>query len=122
MTKLTNLVGLILTVVGIVAYVVSDSSSVTALIPTFIGVILLALGLASPNPKIHKHTIHAALVVALLGALGSLMNVIQIGDLISGDAERPAAIVTSTIMFVVLVAYIAAGVRSFKAARKARNA
>ena len=61
-----------------------------------------------------------ALVVALLGALGSLMNAARIGDVLAGTAERPVAVVVSTVMFVVLVAYLVAGVRSFVAARRAR--
>ena len=56
--------------------------------------------------------------VALLGAVGSLMNVVKIGQVFAGTAERPSAVVVSTIMFVVLVAYIVLGVRSFIAARR----
>ena len=48
------------------------------------------------------------------------MNVVKLGDLFAGTAERPGAIITSTVMFVVLVAYLAAGVRSFVQARAKR--
>ena len=61
-------------------------------------------------------------MVALLGALGSLMNVAKIGQLLAGTAERPAAIITSVILFVLCAVYVAIGVRSFVAARKARVA
>ena len=61
-------------------------------------------------------------MVALLGALGSLMNVVKIGQLFAGTAERPAAILTSVILFVLCAVYVAIGVRSFIAARKARAA
>jgi hypothetical protein len=46
------------------------------------------------------------------------MNVAKIGQVFAGTAERPAAIIVSTVMFVVLVAYVALGVRSFVAARR----
>ncbi|NDL57150.1 hypothetical protein [Phytoactinopolyspora mesophila] len=120
MTAVTLVVGGLLTLAGIIAYAVSDAASATALIPSVVGVLLLVCGLLARKASIHKHAIHAAMVIALLGALGSLMNVVQIGDLIDGTAERPAAIVVSIIMFVILVAYLVLGVRSFISARRQR--
>jgi hypothetical protein len=122
MLRLTFVIGGILTVLGVVAYVATGAVSVTALIPTFIGVLLLVCGaIASRGENARKHAIHAALVVALLGALGSLMQVVKLGDVFAGTAERPAAVIVSTIMFVLLVIYIVMGVRSFIAARRART-
>ncbi|CAN5893984.1 hypothetical protein BH23ACT5_BH23ACT5_17580 [soil metagenome] len=46
------------------------------------------------------------------------MNVTDIGDVVAGTAERPAAVIVSTIMLVLLLAYLVAGVRSFIAARR----
>lgn len=120
MTVLTIVVGAVLTATGVIAYVVSDAASWTALIPSFVGVLLLIAGLVSRNARAHRHAIHAALVVALLGAAGSIMNVAKLGELFAGTAERPAAVITSTIMFVALVIYIGFGVRSFINARRYR--
>ncbi len=50
------------------------------------------------------------------------MNVLRIGDLFAGTAERPAAEILSTVMFVVLVVYLVLGIRSFAMARRARGA
>ncbi|GAB3286269.1 hypothetical protein [Pseudoclavibacter terrae] len=122
MPLLTILIGAALVVTGAVAYFVSDTGSLTALIPAAVGVLLVIAGLIARNPKLRKHAIHGALAVALLGALGSLMNVAKLGDLIAGTAERPGAIISSTIMLVLLVALITAGVRSFIAARRGRQA
>ncbi|PPG37382.1 hypothetical protein [Pseudoclavibacter sp. RFBA6] len=122
MPLLTILIGAALVVTGAVAYFVSDTGSLTALIPAAVGVLLVIAGLIARNPKLRKHAIHGALAVALLGALGSLMNVAKLGDLIAGTAERPGAIISSTIMLVLLVALITAGVRSFIAARRDRQA
>ena len=61
---------------------------------------------------------HTALVIALIAALASLRNVARLGDLLAGTAMNPAAVLLSTIMFVLLAGYIAAGVRSFVAARR----
>ena len=41
------------------------------------------------------------------------MNVVKIGQLFAGTAERPAAILTSVILFVLCAVYVAIGVRSF---------
>ncbi|MGH3356915.1 MAG: hypothetical protein ACRDOJ_13540, partial [Nocardioidaceae bacterium] len=118
MLKLTHTIGGILAVLGVVAYVATGAVSITALIPTFVGVLLLVCAVVAGRPSRHRHAMHAALVVALLGAAGSLMNVVKLGDLLAGTAERPAAVVESTIMFVLLVFFIVMGVRSFIAARR----
>lgn len=120
MTNLTYAIGGILTALGVIAYVATGAASVTALIPAFVGVLLLiCAALAHQRASLRRHAMHAALVIALLGALGSLMNVAKLGELVAGTAERPSAVVVSTIMFVLLVVHIAMGVRSFIAARRA---
>ncbi|GAB3617055.1 hypothetical protein GCM10027416_16120 [Okibacterium endophyticum] len=121
MTAATLIVGALLTIAGIIGYILTDAASFTALIPSLVGVLMLVCGFLARSEKLHRHAIHAALVVALLGALGSLMNVVRIGELFAGTAERPAAIILSVVMFVVLVVYIAMGVRSFISARRQRN-
>lgn len=118
MTTITLATGAVLTVLGIAGYALTGAASLTALIPSLVGVLILVCGVLARQEKMHRHAIHAALAVALLGALGSLMNAVKIGQVFAGTAERPAAIIVSTIMFVVLVAYVALGVRSFIAARR----
>lgn len=122
MTAVTLAIGAILVVTGAVAYIATGAVSVTALIPAFVGIALVVAGLIARKPAAHRHAIHAALAIALLGALGSLMNVAKLGDLLAGTAHRPAAIVESTLMFVLLVSYLALGVRSFIRARRAPSA
>lgn len=63
-----------------------------------------------------------ALVISVLGVLGTSMNVLKVGELISGQAERPLAIVASTVTFVLLIVYIATGVRLFLTARRGNAA
>lgn len=118
MIRLTTVTGAVLVVLGLLGYALTGATSLTALIPSVVGALLLVCAaIARSRPAVGNH---AALVVALLGALGSLMNVARIGDVLAGTAERPAAVIVSTVMFVVLVAYLVAGVRSFVAARRAR--
>ena len=121
-TKLTLTIGGLLTLTGVIAYMATGGVSLTALIPSAVGVLLLVAGWIGRNPKLHRHAIHAALAVALLGALGSLMNVVKVGQLFTGTAERPAAVYAQAATAVLSLVYLALGVRSFIAARRARSA
>ena len=122
MTTLTRSLGLALIIVGVAAYLGTDRTSVTALIPAFLGLVIGALGLAAGRPALHRSAIHAALVVALLGVLGTLMNVAELPALLTGvDVERPGAVVASTVTLLLCAAYLVAGIRSFAAARRART-
>lgn len=120
MTGLTFAVGGILTATGVVAYFASDASSMTALIPSALGVLILIAAVVSRAPKARRHAIHAALAIALLGIAGTAMNVMKIGELLAGTAERPNAVIASTVTFVVLLVFLAVGIASFVRARRYR--
>lgn len=118
MPRITIALGGVLVVLGVVGYAVTGFASWTALIPAILGALLVLLGLvALRRPMLG---VHAALVVALLGIAGTAMNVAAIGDVVAGTAERPVAVVVSTITFVLLLVYVALGVRSFIRARRGR--
>ncbi len=119
MTALTFTIGAILTVTGIVAYAATGAVSITALIPAFVGVLLVACAALGRRPALHRASMYTALVVALLGAAGTLMNVAELGDVFAGTADNPAAVIVSTIMFLLLLVYLAMGVWWFIAARRA---
>lgn len=118
MPRLTIILGAVLIVLGVIGYIVTAFASWTALIPAILGVLLVVFGLIGvKRPKIG---VHIALVMALLGVIGTFMNVLKIGEVFAGTAERPVAVVLSTITFLLLIVYIALGVRSFIAARRSR--
>jgi hypothetical protein len=121
MTTLTLWIGGILTAAGIIVYAATGAASLTALIPAAVGMLLLAAGLVARNEKARRHAIHAALAVALLGVVGSLMQVVRLGEVFAGTAERPVAVLLSTVMFVLLVVYLAVGIGSFVRARIQRR-
>jgi hypothetical protein len=79
--------------------------------------VLLVLALIARNESARKHVMHAAVAIGLIGALASLGRAIP--AVINGDAGRPAVIV-QLIMAVLLLIYVAFGVQSFIAARRAR--
>lgn len=119
MPKLTFIFGAILVVVGGGGYVFSLTNNTdhwTALIPAIIGVLLLISGAIALKNLMAG--IHIALLIALVGALGMFMPLMNLGELFAGEAERPAAIISALISLIVLVVYIILGVRSFLAARR----
>jgi hypothetical protein len=113
MANITRIAGGILLAVGLGGYLATDGAHVTALLPAVLGLAILALGIVAGRIEAGQHAIHAALVVALLGALASLQ---PLGGLPDGE---PAAI-TSLITVLVCVIYLGLGVRSFVAARRSR--
>ena len=116
MPRITIGLGVVLIVLGFISYIATAFVSWTALIPAILGAIILVSGIVGlKNPKLG---VHIALVVAVLGILGTTMNVMQLGALIAGEAERPAAVITSTITFVLLIVYVVLGIRSFMVARR----
>jgi len=94
---------------------------VTALIPAFAGVVLAVLaGVASLGRLANIIAMHLAMLLALLGILGSAMGVPKlITMLTTGESERGLAPVLQSVMAVVLLVYLILGVRSFIAARRA---
>jgi uncharacterized membrane protein HdeD (DUF308 family) len=121
-TNLTRLVGALLIVIGVGAWLLSDAASVTALIPAMLGVLLLVLGLLAGRPAMHSHAMHGAMVVALVGVLGTLMQVVELPALLTGgDVERPLAVVVSSLTLVLCAVLLVLGIRSFVAARRART-
>jgi hypothetical protein len=117
MVRFTFVLGIALVVLGVGAYVLTSAVSVTALIPAFVGVPLLICGALARSAARRRPALIVALVVALLGALGSAMNAVKIGEAIAGTAQRPSAVWVSTIMFVLLVAYVVAGTRALLGSR-----
>ncbi|MHA7146731.1 hypothetical protein ACX80U_18645 [Arthrobacter sp. TmT3-37] len=116
MPRITIGLGGVLIVLGLISYIATAFVSWTALIPAILGAVILVSGIV--GLKNLKLGVHIALVVAVLGILGTTMNVMQLGALLAGEAERPAAVITSTITFVLLIVYVVLGIRSFMVARR----
>jgi hypothetical protein len=117
MVRFTTALGVALVILGVGAYVLTSAVSITALIPAFVGVPLLACAAVARSARRRRPALAVALAVALLGALGSAMNAIKIGEAIAGTAQRPSAVWVSTIMFVLLVGYLVVGVRAVLTSR-----
>jgi hypothetical protein len=118
MPATTRLVGIILALLGVVTYLATGRTSVTALIPAFFGVIFLLMAWLARTESLRKHVMHVAMVVALVGLVATLVRAVPaIGD---GQIARPA-VLAQIAMSAILAWYLAAGIRSFRAARLARG-
>ena len=106
-----------LAVFGVYSYISADQSSITPLIPTFIGLGLLLPGwLAYSNPEMKKHGMHAAAVFALFGTLGGLM---AIPAIIDGDWS--GSTIAQLVLLLFCGEYMFFSIMSFREARIKRE-
>ncbi len=114
--------GVGLAVLGVGSYLVSGQSSPTALIPAAFGLALVAAGLVARRPSCTKHAMHAAVVIALLGALGSFGGIPDAGRILAGaPVANPLAAWSKTLMSIGLAVFVGLCIRSFRQARKANR-
>lgn len=101
----------------------SKFGSKTALIPALFGVPLLMCGTLAYLENLRKHAMHVAATVALLGGLlAAGRGLSKVGALFGEDPVAQRATTMVLIMAVLCLAYVGLSVRSFIAARKAREA
>lgn len=116
MAQKSMVTGAALVVLGVFVTIVSDSGSVTSLIPAFIGVVFLALGFgARTRPDLGHHLMHGAAALALLGVVSSLGSAI-------GRGSEGWALFAQLGTVVILAAFLQQAIQSFRAARQARSA
>jgi hypothetical protein len=123
MPFVTIAVGALLSLLGILGYVLSESHSLTALIPLGFGSLIEACGALALRPELKKHAMHGASALALLGVLGSAPGFVSFLRLITGaDVARPLAAKVNAVMFVICLLFLGACIQSFREARARRNA
>ena len=121
MQKITMTYAILLILLGVVGYFITDMVSVTALIPMFLGLPMMALGLMAMNPTRRKHFMHVAAALGLIGFLGSARGLGGLFTLIGGgEVARPGAVISQTIMAVLSLIFVLLCVKSFIDARKNR--
>lgn len=122
MASTTIAVGVVLIVLGLGSYFLTGGVSATALIPAAFGLVIAIAGLIARDERKRMHAMHGAVLVALIGFLGSVRGLMGIGGVIDGTAARPAAVIAQSIMAVLLLIYLVTAIRSFIAARRSRTA
>ena len=120
MPVFTIVYGILLVLLGGLAYFLSGAESFTALIPSFFGVIFLLIGGLTAKVIARKHLMHVAALFGLLAVLGTSSALVQLFPLIQGgEFERPLAIVSKSIMSLFSMGYLGLCIKSFVRARSA---
>lgn len=116
MPNLTLFFGTCLVLVGVIGYFATGRASITALIPAFVGLLLVVFGALARSPGRRKHMMHAAAAVGLLGflaAAGRLMGALM------RDADPKLSTVTSLALMAMLCGiFVVLCVASFVSARR----
>jgi hypothetical protein len=125
MGKITIAFGVLLIVLGGISFFATGGIHPTALIPAYFGLALLICGWLANSPDNRRRMIvmHIAVTVALVGLLGSgAMAIVETVKAHGGPLAYPAAVESQVAMAALCLVYVVLCVRSFIAARRARNA
>lgn len=110
--------GALLIVLGGVLFGMAETKSVTALIPAFFGIVLIALGLvARRGDKARMHAMHGAALVGIIGFVFPLVRALPAA--LDGNMTLP--VVGQLIMSGLCGVFVILCVKSFIDARKARK-
>ena len=119
MPQRTRLTGIILIFIGIGGYLLAGAESITAMIPAFFGVIFIILGRLGQKEALRKHAMHGAVLLALVGVLGSFGGLIALFSWLGGTPpDNVLATVAQSLMALLCLGYVARGVKSFVEARR----
>ena len=121
MAKLAIIIGALLMAIGVAFYIGTGGKSITAMIPAFVGLPIFVCGAIGLNVLRRKAAMHVAVVIALLGFLGSFGRAIKLPTALSNAPGGPDPIVAyeSAALNVLCLIFIILAVRSFMDARKA---
>ena len=119
MANVTIGLGIVLLALGLGSYFGSGRTSVTALIPAFFGLPLLALGCVALKENVRKHAMHVAVAISLLGCVGAVRGLAKLPRLLTGgEVERPTAVAIQSAMSVLCGVFVLLCVQSFIKARR----
>ena len=100
--------GLLLVVLGLGGYFGTRRVSKTALIPAYIGLPILVLGLIALSGPATRPALIAATVVAVLGFCGAARGLPKLLGMLSGaTVERPIAAIMQSVMAILCLGYAA---------------
>jgi hypothetical protein len=111
--------GAALVVLGLAAFGLTRGASVTALIPAFVGALMLGLGLLGRAlPRAATPAIIGAAVIAVLAVFGSMRGLAGFMALLAGEpVDRPVAVIAQTLTLLLALGYLALGARLWLRAR-----
>lgn len=122
MVTYAYLFGILLILNGAAGYFMADadSKSLTAFIPSVIGLLLVLCGaISAVKETARMHAMHVSALIGLIGVLGALGNLAR--SLASGNSSTLGLAMTA-VMGILSASYVVACVQSFRAAGRARRA
>lgn len=123
MARTTAIFGVVLIALGVIAYVGTAAVSLTALIPAVFGAVLACLGWIAGNERYRKRAVRVAAAIAVLGFLGAAPGLLGLWALVSGaEVQRPTAVVSQSVMAILMAVFVGLCVRSFTGASRTDRA
>jgi uncharacterized membrane protein len=124
MAKVAIVLGSLLVLLGLsvfagVRLAQGDWPSATALIPAFLGVPIVLLGLVALNAGYRKHAMHGVAVLALLGVVAPLGRLAM--QLARGADVGPVPLISLLLTGLLSALLLGFCIKSFVDARRARN-
>src|SRR5262249_60665796 len=96
----------------------------TALIRAGVGLLLGILGALALQERFRKHAMHAAAFLALLGFMATGLELVKLAVLLLGwgPVDRPAAVISKSVMAITCLVFVLLCLQSFIAARNRQPA
>lgn len=105
-------VGTALILLGVVAYVVTDFASVTALIPSLSGLLFVGLGVVGRRPDRERRAVLGLGVLAVIGLAGTTRSLPDFFALVAGGGtDQPVAAIANGAMAAGCLIVLALAVR-----------
>lgn len=124
MVFITSIIGALLIALGVFSFVSADATAaakITSLIPAVVGVLLVVLAAAgSQSDKARKHAMHAAVLLTTVGFVLAMWRLMEL--LFRGDEVKGHVVLGLAGMAILCLTHVWLSVRSFIAARRARQA
>lgn len=118
MPGLAIVYGILMIILGVAAYYGTGATSTTALIPAFLGLPAVLLGLlARAKESLRMHAMHVVVLIALVALIGGIARLVSAGV----DTGRVAFWIQLA-MIVFSGVFMALAIKSFIDARRAREA
>ncbi|HLM75588.1 MAG TPA: hypothetical protein VK459_22900 [Polyangiaceae bacterium] len=111
--------GAALTALGLGGYFGTGAKSKTALIPAAFGAAALGLGILAKNDRYRAGALGGAALLSGLGIAGSVKGLTKLPDLLAGgEVERPAAVLSQSIMAAVSAFHLAMTARALLSGKR----
>jgi hypothetical protein len=125
MPVVTIIWGGLLIGLGLWGYLGTGTTSVTALIPAFVGAPLAVCGALALKESLLKHAMHAAAMLGLLGTVGGIGNLIRVALDSTKSLSDPKtfhSVLSTAIMTGLCAVFVGLCINSFIQARRRRAA